>query len=391
MIPALTARQWIGYAGLALVFLLVAAVAVWRGDILQAGLDPQVPFQTYQPPPAPDYDQAEAWHLLDARTPDAGPAAVFFVHPTSFDGGRHWNAPLHHPAADRWLNRVVVPNHVGAFARAGAVSAPRYRQASLYTRLTLRPDARDARAFAYRDILAAFEAWLARHPDGPLVLAGVEQGAELLDRLLRERVATDPAVAPRVVAVYLIDALVARDRLPSAFPPCAGPQRSGCVVAWSEVGEGDDAAGWRRLRRALIWDDAGHLVELDDREPVCVNPVSGAANDQRTEARQHAGGANATGLEWGARPAFIDRHVSAQCRGGLLRYSSPRSETFRRSGSWTERRKSSPYNLFYADLEADVLRRMSVWSAGAGANPRPDAPSASRTGPPEPARPFPAR
>ena len=52
---------------------------------------------------------------------------------------------------------------LGSSARAGAVSAPRYRQASLYTRLTLREDARDARAFAYQDIVAAFEAWLERH------------------------------------------------------------------------------------------------------------------------------------------------------------------------------------------------------------------------------------
>ena len=53
--PSLTLRQWVGYTGFALVFILVAAVAVWRGDILKAGLDPQIPFQTYEPPPAPDY------------------------------------------------------------------------------------------------------------------------------------------------------------------------------------------------------------------------------------------------------------------------------------------------------------------------------------------------
>ncbi|HBV13655.1 MAG TPA: DUF3089 domain-containing protein, partial [Brevundimonas sp.] len=67
MLPRLTARQWVGYAGFALVFILTAAVAVWRGDILRSGLDPQVPFQTYQPPAKPDYAQADAWALLDAR------------------------------------------------------------------------------------------------------------------------------------------------------------------------------------------------------------------------------------------------------------------------------------------------------------------------------------
>ena len=59
--PKLTARQWFGWIGFALVFLLTAATAVWRGDILRAGLDPQVPFQTYQPPATPDYSTPAAW------------------------------------------------------------------------------------------------------------------------------------------------------------------------------------------------------------------------------------------------------------------------------------------------------------------------------------------
>ena len=85
--PGLTLRQWVGYTGFALVFILVAAVAVWRGDILKAGLDPQVPFQTYEPPPAPDYHQPAVWALLDARAPGADNAAIFFVHSTTYDGG----------------------------------------------------------------------------------------------------------------------------------------------------------------------------------------------------------------------------------------------------------------------------------------------------------------
>ena len=72
----LTFRQWVGWIGLTIVFLLAAAVAVWRGDILKAGLDPQVPFQTYTPPPAPDYGAPAAWALRETRTSDAGAAAI---------------------------------------------------------------------------------------------------------------------------------------------------------------------------------------------------------------------------------------------------------------------------------------------------------------------------
>ena len=52
-IGKLTLRQWAGWTGLAILLLLATALAIWRGDILRASLDPQVPFQTYTPPPAP--------------------------------------------------------------------------------------------------------------------------------------------------------------------------------------------------------------------------------------------------------------------------------------------------------------------------------------------------
>ena len=274
-LPRLTFRQWVGWFGFALVFLLTAATAVWRGDILRAGLDPQVPFQTYTPPTAPDYGAPTSWVLRDARAPGAGDAAVFFVHSTTYEGGRHWNGPVGTAQGERWLREVVIPNYAGPFARAGAVSAPRYRQASLYTRLTLREDARDARAFAYRDIVAAFEAWLRRHPDGPIVLAGVEQGGELVARLVRERVAPDASLRARLAAVYLMDVVVAADGLSPAIPACERRDQAGCVVAFSPVGEDNDTplsevfAG-----EAVKPDDETSTHELVDRIAVGMEKLS---------------------------------------------------------------------------------------------------------------------
>lgn len=361
MIGRLSLRQWVGWIGLTLVLLLATAVAVWRGDILRAGLDPQAPFQTYEPPPAPDYRDPRAWALRDARAPEAGPAAVFFVHSTTYDGGREWNGPIDDSKADAWLKRVVLPNYAGPFARAGGISAPRYRQGSLYTRLTLRDDAREARAFAWRDIDAAFSAWIARHPEGPIVLAGVEQGGDLVERLVRERVANDPVLRGRLVAVYLMDVVVAADGLSPQVPACHSRAQAGCIVAWSPVSEDNNGAGRRRLRRALVWDDRGRLVDLGDRAALCVNPVTGSTDTDPVEARLHHGATNATGLEWGVRPALMAREIATQCRGGLLRHTEPRTESFRETGGWADRRKSRPYNLFYGDIEADVQARLAEW------------------------------
>jgi len=78
----------------------------------------------------------------------------------------------------------------GPFARSGRLFAPRYRQASLYTALTLRDDARDARQFAYGDVRRAFDDFLDHFNQGrPLIVVGVEQGGTLVDRLMREELA----------------------------------------------------------------------------------------------------------------------------------------------------------------------------------------------------------
>lgn len=361
-LPRLTLGQWVGCAGFFLVFLLTAAVAVWRGDILRAMLDPQVPFQTYRPPPAPDYSRPDAWALLDVRIRDAGPAAVFFVHSTTFDGGADWNGPIDDPKADAYLRQAVLPNHAGPFARAGSISAPRYRQASLYTRMTMREDAREARAFAYDDVLRAFETWLARHPDGPILLVGSEQGGELADRLLMERIAPDPALRRRLAAAYLMDVLTPVDRF-ARIPVCRRPDQAGCVVAWGAVEAGDRAEADRRLRRAVTWDSRGRLVAIEGAPTVCVNPITGAADRPAAAARESRGATNAANLEWGVRPPLQSRVVAAECRDGLLRYVRPGSESFRRRGSWADQRKATPYNLFYADIEADALRRLAAWEA----------------------------
>ncbi len=110
-------------AGVALVVMLAAAAGayVWREEILRTALDPKQPYQTYRPPPAPDYLKPGAWALLPSppSTPPIPAVDVFFVHPTSYDGGRDWNAPIGQRQADRFLFRVLLPNYAGPFHRAG--------------------------------------------------------------------------------------------------------------------------------------------------------------------------------------------------------------------------------------------------------------------------------
>jgi hypothetical protein len=371
-------KFWVVIGGVLLAALLLAAAFVQRDDILRTALDPKVPYQTYRPPAAPDYAQPAAWALLprDPGGPAAAdrPADVFFVHPTTYDGGREWNAPLDDPKAQRRLDRTVLPNYAGPFARVGRIFAPRYRQASLYTSLTLRDDAREARRFAYGDVRAAFRLYVARYNQGrPFVLVGVEQGGTLAARLLRDEIAPDPALRTRLAGAYLIETVVPRDAFgPQAMiPACHQRGQAGCVVAWASLTEGDFSRAQALTTRALVWDDAEQLVELNGRPPLCVNPLLGMETDERAPARLNLGAANATGLEWGARPAFLKRQIAAHCEGGLLYTSRPKSSSLRDSGSWADRRKVDSFNLFYADIEADALARLAALKA----RPAPQAPA----------------
>jgi hypothetical protein len=354
---------------LALALAMSVAAWWWRDAILQTALDPRVPFQTYRPPPAPDYARAQSWALLPATlgaAPPGAPAAeVFFVHPTTFEGGRDWNAAVDDPRAARRLAEAVLPNYAAPFARAGRLWAPRYREASLYAELTLRDDAREARGFAYADVQRAFAALRAQAPAGrPLVIVGVEQGALLAERLALEA-ASDPDLRARLAAVYLIGAPAPAEAhtAGSALPACRAREEAGCVVAYTQAAfalDGPDHV----LDRALAWTDAGELAPLGRRPALCVNPLTGAVDRRAAPERANLGAANATRLEWGVRPALLPHQVSARCDGGLLRTSRPRAPSLRRTGGWAERLEAPAFNLFWADLEADSLARVEAWSRG---------------------------
>jgi len=387
--PERATRPWWIWTAAGLALLLAAAVFVWRDDILSAALDPKEPFQIYRPPPAPDYSQRSAWFVLPAApaAPTAAdpPADIFFVSPTVFDGGRDWNAPIQNPRGEKFFRRVVAPNYIGPFGRVGRIFAPRYRQASLYSLTTLREDAREARKFAYGDVGEAFRRYLAEDNQGrPFFIVGVEQGGTLVARLLAEQVTDNPAVRERLAGVYMIEAVTPADAPP--LPPCQRRAEAGCLAAWASAFETNLAGAQDIQNRSLVWGKGGDLENLNGRKPLCFNPLIGATTGAAAPARLGQGAANATGLEWGARPPFLTRQVTAQCRDGVLRVSHPRSSVLKPSGSWADRLKVPAYNLFYADLEADAKARLAALEARMPVSPRPSTPipDASRTAPEAP-------
>lgn len=383
----LSRRRWLLIAAATVLAVLAAAGVAFRDDVMRTRLDPKVPFQTYDPPAAPDYAQAGAWALLPDHplqpSADQPEADVFFVSATTFYGGGDWLAPIDDSETNRLFHKVIAPNYAGPFVRVGRIFAPRYRQASLYTQMTLREDAREARRFAYGDVGQAFRYYLAHYNQGrPFIIVGVEQGGLIGERLLAEEVASKPDVAPRLIAAYLQDTVVPAATPP--VPPCIGRGQTGCLAAWASVKDTEIDGGRDLLQRALVWTATGELQNLSG-PALCFNPILGAVTADPAPARLALGAANATALEWEARPAFLPRKVAARCEGGLLRVSRPKSGVLQRTGDWADRRRAPGYNLFWADIESDAAARAAAMASRPAATP----PASSQTAPAAPATPGP--
>jgi hypothetical protein len=257
---------------------------------------------------------------------------------------------------------VYGPNAAAIFFDVGPIYAPYYRQASLYSALTHRFDAKRARTLARDDVQAAFEAFLADiGPNQPIILAGFEQGGLHLLAILAD-IAPDPILRQRVVAAYVIDQAVPMDLFQGpldGMTGCATGEDVQCVVSYASFLP-DDARELRRFQnRSMVWDSDGELTPTASRSLLCVNPVLGAMSEDFAPRRLHAGGFNASQMELAANPAPISGQTSAQCQAGILYVERPESAALRNPLRWGDRFKPDHARLFGADLQRDVTNRIA--------------------------------
>lgn len=205
-----------------------------------------------------------------------GPAAVFFIHPTSYLEKKQWNAPLDDKLSqDR--AKLFLRGMASAFAPAGEVWAPRYRQAAIGAFLTTKPEGEQALDAAYQDILLAFDSFVSKvQKDRPIILAGHSQGALHLTHLLKDRIAGKP-IAKRLVAAYVVGWPVSSvtDVGPMGTPPCTSPDQTRCLMSWQSFAE---PAKYQDILD-LYDKTTGFDGESRAGTPlVCTNPLSGGGS-----------------------------------------------------------------------------------------------------------------
>jgi hypothetical protein len=371
-------RRWWALIALAMIGLVTAAAYLGRDNIFRELIKPTIPFQVFEPPPAPDYAKPNAWAARPSTpTTDPNETDVFFLYPTTKDDGENgWNASITDRTANDRLKRIALPNQAGPFSDAGALWVPYYRQATLFALLSHREDSRDALAFAYTDIARAFDAFVAaRDPARPFVLVGAGQGALHLQRLISEKVA-NADIRSHLVAAYIIDqatplAMFAANGGLAQTPLCETAAQTGCVVAYSTVTAGDER-GMRQLRvRSLVWGADGQIEGLAGRPIACVNPLTGALSQPNAKPAANKGAAAATNLETGMQPPLLPAATGARCVDGALIVEVHRPNVVE-PPIWElgTRYKTPRFNLFYANLMSDAETRLAAFKKNHATPPK---------------------
>ena len=290
---------WI-VAGLIVLFLVAAlAYRIFQRQLMEAYFVPSAAFEEVGAPAGPDYSNRALWiarpdiprnpalwNPEGVATTPAARASVFFIHPTSFLESSRWNATVEDPESQERA-RLFVRHQASPFNTIGAIWAPKYRQAAFGAFLTTEEDAEKALAFAYKDVLAAFDAFLEQAPkDRPIILAAHSQGSMHLTRLLRERVAGKP-LAGRIVAAYVVGwpISVTEDLPQLGLPACEKAEQAGCILSWQSFAEPADPAMVTDVYDASV---APNGKRRAGSPMLCVNPVTGNRGDA-AEAKGNAG------------------------------------------------------------------------------------------------------
>lgn len=358
-------------AGLIVLALATAfAYRIFGNEFMKMALVPSARFEEQRPPSPAAYANPRMWiaHPDKPRNPalwlpagvaapaKLGPAAVFFIHPTSYLEKTRWNAPLDNAEAnDRAA--LFLRGQASAFNAVGPVWAPRYRQATFGAFLTSETAAGQALDAAYVDVDAAFTQFLKEAGNRPIVLAGHSQGALHLTRLLKDRVAGTP-LASRIVAAYVVGWPVSRTAdLPSlGLPECTAPDQAGCILSWQSFGEPADPS----LITGTFDGTSGFTgAPRKDTPMVCTNPITGTKGGEAPASANLGTLFPSSDLKAATMKPGL---VGARCfgRGYLSIGEGPEMGQYVLPGG---NYHVFDYSLFWANVRADVARRLTAHEA----------------------------
>lgn len=354
-------------------------------------------FENLPCPDIPDYSNLNNWaahpDIEDKThfTPEgiepsstAPQADVFFLHPTTFFGRNHWNAPLDHHNSKIFVDEMIIPGQASVFNSCCRIFAPRYRQATFYSFMEGGKNSRQALELAYEDLASAFDHYIKNWNEGrPFFIAGHSQGTLHAVRLLEEKI-ENTSLFKQFIAAYAIGFRFPKDKFGLSLKnikACTSPTDTGCVIAWDTFAEGGKPP--RRLERREHWyptaDQKGRWERCGSKAPLGINPLSW---NQRLGMVGEAKNLGAVSLYldnsriswegmWSNEPLHINAaqlstpnkaEVSAQVKeDGFLYISKPKHTKYR--GMLLPRGNYHMYDyaLFYMNIRKNVEERLRAF------------------------------
>lgn len=341
---------------LLLLLLLTVTLPAKAGLLTWLNPPPAKPFAETSLPPAPDYTDEASWAALPWRE-DAGDITppysdyqdgqavaaidVFFLHPTTaVFGGSGWIG-----AHDSLITRIVtdrgtLPQQVTVFNGSARVFAPRFRQMRMATfGHGTEADRAGAVAVGVADITAAFEHYMTHWNEGRgVIIAAYSQGAMFAEKLVAKR-AADSAFRAQLVAAYLIGTRLSPDAFGEDLPLCASAIQNHCFLSWNSIATDGEAGRYG---------EGGPLA--------CVNPLNWRSDSTPAEPDENLGSMPMVGVT-GIKP-LTDARVGAYCgNDGILWVDRPQAEGFTAQVSSTGSYHPYEFNLFWANIRANVKIR----------------------------------
>jgi Protein of unknown function (DUF3089) len=347
-------------------------VRIYEKELTELALVPDTQFEEQKALATNIYDDPKMWFArgrggsqnVTSWQPEGapaidvpGPAAIFFIHPTSYMEKNHWNAPLDDKLSqDR--ARLFLQGLASPFAASGEIWAPRYRQAAIGAFLTEKPEGQMALNAAYQDVLLAFDDFLAKvQKDRPIILAGHSQGALHLTHLLKDRVAGKP-IAKRIVAVYAVGWPVSVETdLPSmGLPACTSPDQIGCIMSWQSFAE---PAEYERIIRVYDSTTGFNGESRANSSLLCTNPLTGGSAPEAGMEANLGTLKPSSDLTTGE---LVPAAVPARCdeRGFLLIGDPPKLGPYVLPGN---NYHVYDFPLFWSNVRADALWRVQKFLA----------------------------
>ena len=343
------------------------AMYQWGGQILVKSAAPKGHFEARAAGDGPDYAQPSSWLARPGLAGDPSqwlpqgvitekavePAALFFIHPTTYLQRDRWNAPLD-DADSQDRAALFVRSQASAFNKVAEIWAPKYRQAAYGAFLLKNEDANQALDLAYGDVVRAFDAFLAALPeDQPIILAAHSQGSLHLLRLLAAR---RGPLNGRLVAAFVAGWPVGiQSDLPATgLTACARPDEAGCVLSWQSFTEPANTSlvsGYWVGTRGLTG------TERTAEDMLCVDPVSGRRGGS-SHPRDNPG-TLIPSVDL-ASASLAPGRVGSRCEHGFLVVDGavPAMGPYVLPGN---NYHVYDYALFWGAVRRDVERRLAAW------------------------------